>query len=85
MIEQFVKKPIIVEAIQWTGKNEHEIMKFVGSHCCLVNKSNGKALIINTLEGDHYASVNDWIVKGVKGEFYPVKHDIMEQTYTRVN
>lgn len=85
MIEQFVKKPIIVEAIQWTGKNEHEVMKFVGSHCCLVNKSNGKALIINTLEGDHYASVNDWIVKGVKGEFYPVKPDIMEQTYTRVN
>lgn len=85
MIEQFVKKPIIVEAIQWTGKNEHEVMKFVGSHCCLVNKSNGKALIINTLERDHYASVNDWIVKGVKGEFYPVKPDIMEQTYTRMN
>ena len=85
MIEQFVKKPIIVEAIQWTGKNEHEVMKFVGSHCCLVDKSNGKALIINTLEGDHYASVNDWIVTGVKGEFYPVKPDIMEQTYTRVN
>lgn len=85
MIEQFVKKPIVVEAIQWTGKNEHEVMKFVGSHCCLVNKSNGKALIINTLEGDYYASVNDWIVKGVKGEFYPVKPDIMEQTYTRVN
>lgn len=85
MIEQFVKKPIIVEAIQWTGKNEHEVMKFVGSHCCLVNKSNGKALIINTLEGDHHASVNDWIVKGVKGEFYPVKPDIMEQTYNRVN
>lgn len=85
MIEQFVKKPIIVEAIQWTGKNEHEVMKFVGSHCCLVNKSDGKALIINTLEGDHYASVNDWIVKGVKGEFYPVKPDIMEQTYNRVN
>ena len=85
MIEQFVKKHSIVEAIQWTGKNEHEVMKFVGSHCCLVDKSNGKALIINTLEGDHYASVNDWIVKGVKGEFYPVKPDIMEQTYTRVN
>ena len=85
MIEQFIKKPIVVEAIQWTGKNEHEVMKFVGSHCCLVDKSNGKALIINTLEGDHYASVNDWIVKGVKGEFYPVKPDIMEQTYTRVN
>lgn len=85
MIGQFVKKPIVVEAIQWTGKNEHEVMKFVGSHCCLVNKSDGKALIINTLEGDHYASVNDWIVKGVKGEFYPVKPDIMEQTYTRVN
>lgn len=85
MIHRFVKKPIVVNAVQWDGHNEHEVMQFVGSHCCLVSKSNGKALIINTLEGDHYASVNDWIVKGVKGEFYPVKPDIMEQTYTEVD
>ena len=85
MIEQFVKKPIIVEAIQWTGKNEYDVMKFVGSHCFLVNRGDTKELIINTLEGDHHASVNDWIVKGVKGEFYPVKPDIMEQTYNRMN
>lgn len=85
MVEQFVKKPIVVEAVQWTGRNEDEVMKFVGSHCFLIDKVNTKELIINTLEGDHHASVNDWIVKGVKGEFYPVKPDIMEQTYSRVN
>ena len=82
MVEQFVKKPVVVEAIQWTGKNEYDVMKFVGSHCFLVDKGNTKELIINTLEGDLHASINDWIVKG---EFYPVKPDIMEQTYTRVN
>lgn len=86
MTHRFVKKPIVVNAIQWTGNNEHEVMKFVGKHCFITEKSVGvKELIINTLEGDHHASVNDWIVQGVKGEFYPVKPDIMEQTYTEVD
>ena len=44
MVEQFVKKPVVVEAIQWTGKNEYDVMKFVGSHCFLVNKGNTKEL-----------------------------------------
>ena len=86
MVKKFVKKPIIVEAIQWTGKNEDEVMKFVSQHCFITdNYPNQKTLIINTLEGDHVASVDDWIVKGVKGEFYPVKPDVMEQTYDVVS
>lgn len=86
MTHRFVKKPIVVNAVQWTGNNEHEVMKFVGKHCFITEKSVGvKELIINTLEGDYHASVNDWIVQGVKGEFYPVKPDIMEQTYTEVD
>ena len=38
-------------------------------------------LIIKTLEGEHLASIGDYIIKGVKGEFYPCKPDIFEQTY----
>jgi len=41
----------------------------------------GDKVIIPTLEGDHLANIHDWIIKGVKGEFYPCKPDIFEMTY----
>ena len=41
-------------------------------------------LIIPTLEGDHTARPGDFIIRGVKGEFYPCKPDIFEMTYERV-
>ena len=88
MIKKYIKKPVTIEAIIWDGSNEIEIMKFVGAHCCVTTQYtiNGTVtnLIINTLEGDHYASVGDYIVKGIKGEFYPVKPDIMKLTYDEV-
>ena len=40
--------------------------------------------IIHTLEGDHRANLDDYIIRGVKGELYPCKSDIFEQTYDRV-
>lgn len=89
MIEKYVKRPVIIEAIQWTGKNVEEIISFVGEDNCSFRKpiksSNFDNLVIFTLEGVHYASINDYIIKGIKGEFYPCKPDIFEQTYERVN
>ena len=41
-------------------------------------------LVISTLEGLHWADPGDWIIRGVKGEFYPCKSDIFEATYERV-
>jgi hypothetical protein len=41
-------------------------------------------LIIKTLEGEHIATIGDYIIKGVSGEFYPCKPDIFEQTYEMV-
>lgn len=38
-------------------------------------------LTIKTLEGAMLAEPGDWIIRGVKGEFYPCKPDIFEQTY----
>lgn len=85
MVKKYVKRPITVEAIIWDGNNESEVMSFVGAHCFVINKTTmfgtEKNLVINTLEGEHIASVGDYIVKGIKGEFYPVKPDIMEKTY----
>ncbi len=79
MIKKYRKKPVVIEAMQWTGENTGRVFDFVG-YDCLVNHK----LVINTLEGKHYASVGDYIIKGVQGEFYPCKPDIFEQTYEEV-
>ena len=80
MIKKFRKKPVTIEAIQWTGKNLSEIDNFVGGS--IVNK--GTILIIHTLEGDMEASMGDYIIKGINGEFYPCKPDIFDKTYEEV-
>ena len=79
MINKYRKKPVIIEAIQWDGKNLSEIDDFVGES--IANK--GTTLVIHTLECDMEASINDYIIKGVNGEFYPCKPDIFDKTYER--
>lgn len=82
MIKNFVKKPIAIQAIKWTGYNFDEIKQFVGEdNLALFRSHTNPDLVIRTLEGDHHALVGDWIIRGVKGEFYPCKPDIFEQTY----
>lgn len=79
MITKYRKKPVIIEAIQWNGKNLTEIDNFVGGSL----KIEGSSLVIHTLEGDMEASIDDYIIKGVNGEFYPCKPDIFDKTYER--
>ncbi|MCI7600806.1 MAG: PGDYG domain-containing protein [Megasphaera sp.] len=43
-----------------------------------------KEMVIHTLEGNHHASVGDWIITGVNGEQYPCKPDIFAKTYEPV-
>ena len=76
----FRKKPVVIQAIQWTGDNFDEIIQF----CSRAVSRKDMSLIIHTLEGDMEASKGDWIIRGVKGEFYPCKQDIFEQTYEPV-
>ena len=57
--------------------NLTEIDNFVGGSL----KIEGSSLVIHTLEGDMEASINDYIIKGVNGEFYPCKPDIFDKTY----
>jgi len=78
---KYRKKPIVIEAIQWTGDNIEEISDFIDLACDWNYKDNKKKLIIKTLEGDMLADQHDWIIKGVKDEFYPCKPDIFNQTY----
>ena len=79
MVTKYRKKPVVIEAIQWNGKNLTEIDNFAGGSICI----KGTSLMIHTLEGDMEASINDYIIKGVDGEFYPCKPDIFSKTYEK--
>lgn len=80
---RFKKKPVIIEAIQWTGNNIEEIERFA-PRIITVNKNQADELCIDTLEGVMTASKEDWIIRGVQGEYYPCKPDIFEETYEAV-
>lgn len=88
-VQSFRKKPVTIQAIQWTGENTKEVLDFIGRQITVgqVNMFTGKVvdMDIPTLEGTMKATVGDWIIKGVKGEFYPCKPDIFEQTYECVS
>ena len=95
MIKTYTKLPVEVQAVQWTGENVDEIEEFVGDCCTTVRyiydknvykgcQQDRTDLFIHTLEGDHRALVGDYIIRGVKGEFYPCKPDIFEETYKEV-
>lgn len=79
----YQKKPIIITAIQWTGNNFKEVKDFADDNVKLENNE----LVITTLEDGninrikHVASVDDYIIKGINGEFYPCKPDIFDKTY----
>jgi len=82
MIGLYTKKPVNVEAIKYTGKdNLDEIVKWAGGNIYPVNVGYGTSLHCRTLEGELTLSVGDWIIKGVKGEFYPCRDDIFKLTY----
>ena len=84
-MKTFVKKQVQIQAIQFTGENIKEIEEFVGKPLPTVMASDvDTQLIISTLEGDMKASKGDYIIKGIKGEFYPCKPDIFKSIYNLV-
>lgn len=84
--QQYQKKPVVIEAIQFTNETKDKCWSFVTCNKTPVFDSQGRpaALMIATLEGDHRAEIGDYIIKGVKGEFYPCKPDIFALTYDLV-
>lgn len=79
---KFRKKPVEIEAIQLTEDNIDALVEFCGNK---IKSHPLTGVVIETLEGNMLASKGDWIIKGVKGEFYPCKPDVFEQTYEAVN
>lgn len=84
MIKTFCKKPIEIQAVQWTGDNYDEIEAFASEFYVEQSDIYPTKLVVHTLESDIYASLGDWIIRGVSGEFYPCKPDIFEQIYEEV-
>lgn len=91
---KYRKKPVVVEAMQWTGLNLEEVKDFVGEALTYdiiddawkVGKGRPHVFMkIKTLEGDMEVPEKDFIIKGVNGEFYPCKPDIFRKTYTPEN
>ena len=77
------KKPAVIEARQYTGKNGVELLTWAHG-VELEEDFTGDGIAIKTLEGTMRADRGDWIIKGIKGEFYPCKPDIFEATYEEV-
>ena len=85
---KYRKKPVVIEALQWDGSMEG--MERIRNHwpemsTAELRSNPGNRTVswwaIGTLEGRHVVSVGDFIIKGIKGEFYPCKPDIFELTY----
>lgn len=82
---KYRKKPVVIEARQLTLKNAYELVVWVGGQLFDNPEEGGYNIVITTLEGEMTARVNDYIIQGVRGEFYPCKPDIFEQTYELIN
>ena len=80
----FRTRPTEKWAIQWTGENDAAIAEFLLPKKFDVRDCPGESLFIETLEGAMRADKGDWIVKGLEGEFYPVKPRIFAATYEAV-
>jgi hypothetical protein len=92
---KYRKKPVVIEAVRWTGKNHREMWNFLtgktdeyiqptGDNFYIDHNIVAGGLVIKTLEGDHIASIGDYIIKGINGEFYPCKSNIFDKTYELV-
>lgn len=82
---KYRKKPVVIEALQFIDETNRlvELSDFIDNQDLRVDYHNPENPVIKlkTLEGEMTASVGDFIIKGIKGEFYPCKPDIFEKTY----
>lgn len=86
---KYRKKPVVIEAMQLPAINEdatEELIDFLNSMDRNYDWSSERdgCLVIKTLEGDHLAQPGDYIIRGIKGEYYPCKPDIFEATYDKI-
>ena len=85
MVKKIRSKTVTKEAIQWDGTWEQaqEIQDFAGDSYFERQDLDFKRtyMWLKTLEGEHMVSPGDWVIKGLKGEFYPCKPDVFTDSY----
>ena len=94
-MQKFRKKPVVIEAVQYTGSSSSTIFIYglinkidieteeqANENIAECERSGG--ININALEGIMLVSKGDWVIKGVKGEYYPCKSDIFKATYEQI-
>ena len=90
MVKDYMKKQVTIQAMEWTGENVEELEDFTEDQdnekwFREFDEYGEQHLYIFTLEGSMKANIGDYIIKGVKGEFYPCKPDIFEMTYEDIS
>ena len=90
-LKKYRKKPVTIEAVQLNIHNVREVAKWCGADLgytfsitdlgSAFDSAEPDSLDIHTLEGTMAAHIDDYIIRGVQGEFYPCKPDIFEETY----
>ena len=93
---KFRKKPVVIDAIQWPAdieaREEEDMIhdkidawfKEMGADPDKIMMMDDGTISIHTLEGDMAAQPGDWVIRGIKGEFYPCRNDIFIETYEPV-
>lgn len=93
MVKKFMKRPVVIKACQFTpdiADNDEKIIELAswcngGVNWSINNDKQKRTIVIKTLEGEMIATVGDWIICGIAGEYYPCKSDIFTMTYKEMN
>ncbi len=83
MSNKYRKKPVIIEAVQWDGNNIDRILSFIETVAAY--QTNFGTIEITTLEGTLTVPMGDWVIKGVKGEFYICERDGFNINYEKAS
>ena len=81
---KFRKKPVVIDAIQWTGDNYPEVFEFTEGNA-YPTKPHSDTLAVTTLEGEVMATKGCYIIRGVDGTYNPCQETVFNKTYEQVN
>lgn len=94
-VKTFRKMPVEIQAMRWADPEDaYALVEWAAGDVSYDEHTSGPEhpntgedwgrLAVTTLEGEHVATPGDWLIKGVRGEFYFCKHDVFQQTYEQV-
>lgn len=83
VMQTYKTKPVEIQAVEWNGDNDVFLFLQKWSNG-IIYRETRNVLRINTLEGVMEGMIGDYIIKGLRGEFYPCKPDVFEQKYEAV-